>query len=74
MATVKIFLSKNESMSDAEEALSKALQLHSSGDIHVEESFDDPAMIHVSERMENIHEVIYKEMISEIIDELNKEY
>lgn len=74
MAKVKIFLEKGESMADAEEMLSKALKLHSSGDIHVEESFDDPAMIHAAERMQNIHEDIYDDMLKEILEEINKEY
>lgn len=74
MPKVKIFLAPNESIEDAEELLRKALNLHANGDVHVEESFDDPAMIDTQNRMENIHKQIYKEMVDEIIEELDKEY
>jgi len=73
MAKVKVFLEKGETELDAQIAIEKALQLHSSGDIHTE-SFEDPAMIHAQQRFEEIHDRIYKEMLDEIMDELDKEY
>ena len=74
MAKVKIYLDKGETIQDAEEQLSKALALHSTGDVHVEESFDDPAMIHAQEEMENIHKKVYDDMIAEIMEIINGEY
>lgn len=74
MAKVKILLEPGETELDAHEALSKALEIHNNGDTHVKESFEDPAMIHLSQRMDKIHEMIYKDMVQEIIDELDKEF
>ena len=74
MPKVKIYLEKGETIEEAEELLRKALDLHSSGDIHVEESYDDPAMIHTQERMEEIHNKIYDEMLQEVIEAINEEY
>lgn len=74
MAKVKIELEKGETELDAHIALSKALDLHNSGGAHVTESFEDPAMVDTSHRMEDIHKVIYGEMIQEINSELDKEY
>jgi len=71
---VKIQLNKNQTIEDAEELLFKALDLHRSGDIHLLESFDDPAMIDVSQRMEKIYEDIYKDMMDEIIEALGDDY
>lgn len=71
---VKIILEKHETMEEAEETLYKALDLHRTGDIHLQESFDDPAMIDVSQRMEKIYEDIYKEMMEEITDALDEDY
>lgn len=74
MAKVKVFLDKDESELDAHIALHKALDIHTSGDVHLKESFDDPAMVHASQRFEEIHSKIYKEMMDEILDELDKEF
>jgi hypothetical protein len=74
MAKVKIYLDEGETIQDAEEQLRKALDLHSSGDIHVEESFDDPAMIHAEQEMVNMHKKVYDDMMKEIIDIINGEY
>lgn len=74
MAQVKILLEKGESPLDADHALQKALELHTTGQVHDGQIFDDPAMVHVAQRMEEVHARIYAEMIREICDELDKEY
>jgi|APLow6443716910_1056828.scaffolds.fasta_scaffold387033_2 hypothetical protein len=74
MAKVKILLEKGETELDADQALQKALEFHSSGDAHDEETFEDPAMVHMSGRMEEIGQKIYAEMVREIQDVLDKEY
>jgi len=71
---VKVFLESGETQLDADYALQKALELHSSGEVHDEQIFDDPAMLHVAERMESIHNKIYADMIREINDVLDEEY
>ncbi len=74
MAKVKVLLEKGETQSDADEALLKALNHHASGDAHMTESFDDPAMIDATYIMKAEYEKIYTEMIQEISDELDKEF
>lgn len=74
MAKVKVILEKGETKADADEALFKALNLHASGDIHVTESFEDPAMIDTTNVLKDKYEKIYADMIQEIFNELNKEY
>lgn len=74
MAKVKIFLGKGETQHDAEEALRKALDHHSSGDVHSSHKFEDPAMVAVSDRMEQTFKTISKEMTEEIIQALEDEY
>lgn len=74
MAKVKIILEKGEDQLDADYALQKALELHTSGNIHQGELFDDPAMVHAAQRMEEIHARIYNEMIREINEVLDQEF
>lgn len=74
MPKVKIILEEGEDQLDADYALQKALELHTSGEIHQAELFDDPAMVHTAQRMENIHSRIYTDMIREINELLEKEY
>lgn len=74
MAKVKIFLEKGETLADADNALFKALNHHASGDVHLRESFDDPAMVDAANRMEELFKKQYKEMIDEIIATLESEY
>lgn len=74
MAKVKIELEKGETELDAHIALSKALDIHNTGDNHTLESFEDPAMLDLSQRLDKIHDDIYKDMMDEIIMELDKEY
>lgn len=74
MAKIKILLEKGETMKSAEDALHKALNLHSSGDVHNAETFEDSATQDLTNRIVNLHAEIYSEMISEIMDELDSEY
>jgi hypothetical protein len=74
MAKVKIFLDENETLEDAEDTLRKALDLHVSGDIHDGESFSDPAMIDTAVILERLHEDMYKKMIAEILQTLDRDY
>lgn len=74
MAKVKIILEKGEDQLDADYALQKALELHTTGEIHQGEHFEDPAMVHAAQRAEEIHDRIYKDMIREINELLDQEY
>jgi len=74
MAKVKILLEPGETQLDADHALQKALELHSSGDIHQEDAFGDPAMHDLSQRLDHEHTKMYANMIREIIDALDAEY
>lgn len=73
MAKVKIYLEPGEDQRAAEDTLFKALNHHNSGDAHVE-TFQDPAMDDVADRMINIHSKIYHEMLQEISDCLDREH
>lgn len=73
MAKIKVILEKGETQADADAALLKALNHHSSGDVHTE-SFDDPAMIDSTHVMKSEYDKIYVDMIQEINDELDKEF
>lgn len=74
MAKVKVFLEKGETIEDAEMQLRKALDFHDSGDIHDRQDYTDPAMQHVFDRLEAMHEKMYQELVQEIIREIEKEY
>jgi hypothetical protein len=74
MAKVKIVLEPGETERDADEAIQKALEFHTSGEAHDGEAFDDPAMVHMAQRLEEIHSRIYTEMVREISDALDEEY
>jgi hypothetical protein len=74
MAKVKIFLEPGETQQDAEDSLFKAMQHHNTGEVHSSHSFQDPAMVAVSQKMEKIHSEIYQDMLNEIFQELDKEY
>lgn len=71
---VKIILEDGESELDAANSLQKALEFHSSGAAHDDESFDDPAMVDMARKMEEIHSRIYTDMIREINELLDEEY
>lgn len=72
--TIKIALSPGLEEADANSLLYKATGHHVDGDAHSAESFDDPAMVDVSQRMIDIHDKIYQEMLQEIMVALDQEY
>lgn len=74
MPKITVLLEHNEDELDADHALQKALEFHSSGDAHDQDAFDDPAMVDLSNRLEQTHSKIYGEMIREIIGVLDEEY
>lgn len=74
MPKVKIVLEHGEDQIDADHALQKALELHSSGEIHDQQLFDDPAMVHVAQRMSDVYSIIYSDMVREINTILDEEY
>lgn len=74
MAKVKIILEKGETQHDAEQALVKALNHHSSGDVHSSHSFQDAAMVDTANRMEEIYKKIHQDMIQEIGEALDEDY
>lgn len=74
MAEVKIFLDKDETVEDVESDLFKALNHHISGDVHTEDKFEDPAVQHTAETMQETHKKIYQDILNEIFTELDKDY
>lgn len=74
MATVKIILDKEETELEAQILLHKALSHQLGITSEVEESFDDPAMIHLSQKLEETHAKIYQEMLTEILEALDEDY
>lgn len=74
MAKVKIFLDEGETLQDAEDSLLKAMVHHNSGEIHSSHSFQDPAMVQVANKMEDVGAKIYQEMLAEIFETLDKDY
>jgi vacuolar-type H+-ATPase subunit E/Vma4 len=74
MAKVKIYLDKNETQEDAEMQLRKDLDFHDNGDIHERQDYVDPAMQHLMDKLEALHQDMYEELIQEVIREIEKEY
>ena len=74
MAKVKILLESGETQLDADHALQKALEHHSSGSAHDDEAFDDPAMVDLAARLELEHSKMYASMLREIMDVIDEEY
>lgn len=74
MSKVKILLEPGETQLDADHALQKALEHHSSGSAHDEEAFDDPAMVDLSQRLEQNHAKMYTGMMREILEVIDEEY
>lgn len=71
---VKIILDKNETVEEAEELLFKALDLHRTGEVHTRESFDDPAMVDIEDRVLKSYSDMHKDMLEEISEALDEEY
>jgi hypothetical protein len=74
MAKVKIYVQENETLEEAEENIQKALQYHSSGEAHDEDSYEDPAMKSLTSRLEALHSETYNNVIREVIEALDKDY
>lgn len=74
MPKVKILLEPGESQLDADHALQKALEHHSLGGAHDEEAFDDPAMVDLSQRLEQDHSKMYANMMREILGVIDEEF
>lgn len=70
---VQVLLPKDVDEFEADNFLFKALNQQVNGDAH-RESFDDPAMLDMAQRMEAIHDKIYAEMIQEINATLDEDY
>ena len=71
---VKIYAEGDETPEQAEEALFKALSAQRNGDAHLNESFDDPAMVDLSRRLAEEHKKIYQDLVQEINDAIDEEY
>lgn len=65
---VKIILGENETIEEAEETLFKALRAKRKHHSH-SESYSDPAMKNVVNKMEKLH----SEMINKVIKDIEKE-
>lgn len=74
MAKLKILLEKGETLQEAEDLIFKALNHHNNGDVHSSHQFEDPAMVSVSERMEEIFKKINAEMMQEINEVLDEDH
>lgn len=73
MAKVKIFLEEDETLQEAEDSLFKALNHHNSGDVHGE-SFQDPAMVSVANKLEDLHSKMYHSMLQDIFEALDQDF
>lgn len=71
--TINIVLPDGVDELDVDNFMFKALNQQVNGDVHGE-SFDDPAMISVAQRFEELHDRQYQEMLQEIFNELDKDY
>lgn len=74
MGKVKIFVDPGETVEEVEDSLFKAISHHNSGNVHENESFDDPAMTDLMATLEKSHKETYAKMIQEIMQRLDKDY
>lgn len=74
MKKIKIIAPKGMTAADIEEYLESAVELKKSEKVHMTESFEDPAMIDLSERVIAEFTKQYDEMLTEISAVLEKEY
>lgn len=74
MAKVKIFVEEGETLEEAEDLIQKALNFHSSGEVHDEDSYEDPAMGNLTTLLEAMHQKTYDNIIREVIQALDKDY
>lgn len=73
MRNIKI-VSEGLTELELQEALQKSIKNHARGDAHINESFEDPAMLDLYEQIVKNYEGIYLEMIREIVEALEEEY
>jgi len=71
---IKIIIPKGMDPLEADMQLLKALNHHANGGVHSQESFDDPAMVDLSEKVITAHERMYADMLEEIFEVLDPEY
>lgn len=74
MAKVKIYVEPGETLEEAKEDLQKALNFQSSGEVHDDNTYEDPAMRNLSDRLEEMHKETYANIIREVIQALDKDY
>lgn len=74
MAKVKIFLEEGETREEVEESLAKSVNSQNSGDVHAQDTFQDPAMDDVAETMISSFSQIYQEMLQDVFQVLDQEY
>ncbi len=74
MPKIKVLLEKGETVFEAENLLLKALSSHTTGELHEEDRFEDPAMQDLVIRLEEEHSKMFKDMLSEIQEALDSEY
>lgn len=74
MAKVKIILDRGETQHDAEQALIKAINHHSSGEVHSSHVFTDPAAESAAYKMQDTFNKINTEMMEEIFQTLDEDY
>jgi hypothetical protein len=74
MSKIKIILDKDESLEEAELDIIKAFSHQRSGDVHENESFQDPAMIDIFDQMKILHQDIYDQLIKDVCKALDEDY
>lgn len=72
MARIAIYLDKDETEEEAQEALLKALQHHAAGKEH-REAFHDPAARDVFNKLINEHKKMWNKMLKDIQKVLDEE-
>lgn len=74
MAKIKILLEKGETPEQAEEMLLKALTSQREGLAHTHhDTFEDPAMDHMAEMMEDFYAKQWEKMLKEIFEVIDEE-
>jgi hypothetical protein len=71
---IKIFVEDNESQLEVEESLHKALEFHSSGDVHETELFEDAGAQDLLNKLELLHKNLYIQILNEIYEALDEDY
>lgn len=74
MGKVKIYVEEGETIEEAQDDLVKALHYQQSGEVHDEDTYEDPAMRDLTTKMQKFHQETYNNIIKEIIEALDKDY